>query len=99
MLLESQKRALTRSARRALRKAHLPEEFIMHCRVWDAISHIQLGNFILYGGKFSRKDKKRLQAIWPHVAKSLHRTKTACGFRGEIVLDSFLTRFLSEDRV
>jgi len=96
MILErSQEKALTRTVRRALRKAHLPAEFIQQAIVWRVIAHIQVGNYILYSGKFSSKDRRRLRAIWPHVVKSVKRTKTACGFRGEIALDGFLLRALS----
>jgi hypothetical protein len=95
MLTSAQERALTRSLRRALRKANLPEEFLRDSYVWQSCcSGSMLGNFVGYNGKFSNKDLRKLRAIWPHVEKSLRRTKVACGFRGSIRVYPWLRELL-----
>lgn len=80
---QEQERALNRTARRALGKVSLPDEFIKTCYVWDDGGEgLRLGNFILYSGKLSNKDRKRFLSILPHLLRKLKVTAVASGVGG-----------------
>ncbi len=96
-----QEKALTRTSRRAFRKAHLPAEFLHIMYVWDQFGGpLRLGNSVAYGGcKFTRKDHRRLRGIFPHVVKRLRITARACGYTGGIELDSWLAALVGVELI
>ena len=87
-------RALTRTSKRAFRKSGLDQSFVDNCYVWFPCGSqiARVGNFVMFSGKFNRKDKRRLAAILPHVLKSLRKTAIACGFSGDFEIDDFILK-------
>ena len=99
MMPLAQEKALTRTSRRAFRKAHLPAEFLHIMYVWGQFGdRLRLGNSVA-GCKFTRKDHRRLRGIFPHVAKRLRITARACGYTGGIELDSWLAALVGVEEI
>ncbi len=95
-----QEKALTRTSRRAFRKAHLPAEFLHIMYVWGQFGgSLRLGNSVAYVCKFTRKDHRLLRGIFPHVAKRLRITARACGYRGPIELDPWLAELVGVEEI
>lgn len=98
---ESQKKALSRVAKKIARKHRVRNwnDFGVHEDTLGKGS--QIGNFVMFqfgckSGVWTRREARRIKGMLPELMKRLQVTARACGFKENLFLDEWLASKIAE---